>query len=282
MSLKIYFKNLVKYIRTGGSWDGAPVVKMSVSYSMPNERFKDKKVLVTGGGTGIGLAIANAFLAEGAEVLIVGRRASVLDNVKKTVNNEKLHTMVWDIADIPNIKTNFETALKEMSGFDIFINNAGVFEIVNYASCPEETYDKIVNINTKALYYLISEETKHFIGTKMNGHIINISSIDGIFAYTNPYSISKWGVNCITRSFAKELIPHGVTVNAIAPGAVITDILHDEHRRNVMDDAYNSQNPSGRYTLVEEIAALALFLSSGSACNINGQIIAVDGGKTIL
>lgn len=282
MSLKNYIKNLFKYIRTGGKWEGAPIVKVGVSYTLPNERFSGKKVLVTGGGTGIGLAIAKAFLAEGAEVLIAGRRAEVLDSVKNEMCNSKLHTMVWDISDIQNIKANLVAALNEMQRIDIFINNAGVYEDVNYDNCDEEIYDKILNINTKALYYMLSEQAKYCLSNKLPSHIVNITSIDGIAAYANPYSISKWGANGITKGFAKELIKHGITVNGIAPGPVVTDILHDTSKRDVMENAYKASNPSKRYTLVEEVAALTLFLASGSANNITGQVIAVDGGRSIL
>lgn len=280
--IKQYIKNFIKYLRAGGKYEGTPIVKVGVSYTLPNERFKGKKVLVTGGGTGIGLAIAKAFLDEGAEVMIVGRRLTVLDDVKKQLDNDRLHTMVWDIADIQRMEKNFETALNIMSNFDVFVNNAGVYEDVRYDDCREDVYDQILSVNTKALYYILSQQAKYATANHVPCHIINITSIDGICAYANPYSISKWGANGITRAFAKELVKYGITVNGIAPGPVVTDILHDAGRIDVMENAYKASNPSGRYTLVEEVAALALFLASGATNNIIGQIIAIDGGRTIL
>lgn len=281
MGVKKYIKNFIKYIRTGGKWDGAPIVKVGVSYTLPNERFSGKKVLVTGGGTGIGLAITKAFIAEGADVLIVGRRATILDNVASEMNNDRLHTMVWDVADIPNIGKNFEKAEKLLGGFDVFINNAGICIDCNYLDCTEEIFDKTLDINTKALYYLMIEQAKY---CREHGaeHVVNITSITGLYARANPYSISKWGANCVTEAFAKELIRYRTTVNAVAPGAVVTEIMDSYKGIDVAKDAYYSVNPSKRYTLVEEIAALTLFLSSGAANNITGQIIAVDGGRSIL
>lgn len=282
MSLKKYIKNFIKYIRTGGKWEGAPIIKMGVSYTLPSERFKGKNVLVTGGGTGIGLAISKAFLDEGAKVLIVGRRESVLLEAQKEIGNNLLYTMVWDIADISHMSSNFAKAISMLGGIDVFVNNAGVCYDCHYTDCKEEIFDKTLDINTKALYYMMVEQAKYCREKNSQVHIVNITSVTGIYSRANPYSISKWGANCITLAFAKELIQYSTTVNAVAPGAVVTEIMDSYQGVDVTKDAYFEANPSKRYTMVEEIAALTLFLASDSANNMTGQIIAVDGGRSIL
>ena len=279
MGVKRYIKNLLRYIKTGGEWQGPPIVKVSVSFTQPNHRFEGKKVLVTGGSSGIGKEIAKEFLSEGAEVVITGRRKELLELACCDLKSSKLHPIVWDVSDVKEMHSNFEQAIKIIGGCDIVVNNAGVCVI---DKIDENAYDRQCDVNTKGLYFLCREVGQYMITNKIRGHIINITSIAGIKSAADPYSISKWGANCLTKGFAKDLIANGIVVNAVAPGNVITNIHSGYKGLNIEDNAYCVVHPSKRYTLVEEVASLVLFLASESANNIVGQVIAVDGGRTIL
>ena len=125
MNIKKYIQNLIKYIKSGG------VVYVNVNTINPSERFKNKRVLVTGGTSGIGLEVAKEFLAEGAEVMITGRRQDILNSTEAELGylyNGKIHTIVWDVANVEDAKSKLKEVSRVMNGIDIIINNAGIYE----------------------------------------------------------------------------------------------------------------------------------------------------------
>lgn len=269
------FKSLIKRVLLGGK---PQIVKVTLNTIAPSERFVGKKVLVTGGSSGIGLEIAKEFLAEGAEVMITGRNMERLEEAKQKLNNEKLKIIDWDVADVSSLDTKFVEAVAEMGQIDIFINNAGVYEASPWNEIKEKEYDKVNDINCKGLFFMCQQEAEYFLNNNIKGKIVNINSIAGIKSGYDAYSVSKWGSVCITRSLAAKMAPHGIVVNGIAPGNVVTNIHDGVRGKDVMDNAYMPQHKTNRYTLVEEIASMALYLSSDMASNIIGQVIAIDGG----
>lgn len=278
MNIKKYIQNLIKYIKSGG------VVYVNVNTINPSERFKNKRVLVTGGTSGIGLEIAKEFLAEGAEVTITGRRQEVLDKIKSELSilyNNKIHTIVWDVANVSDAKSKLREVSRVMNGIDIIINNAGIYESAAWNQVTEDSYDRVNDINAKGLFFMCQAEGDYFINNHIKGRIVNINSIAGIKSGFDPYSVSKWSSVCITKSIAKVLVKHGIVVNGIAPGNVVTNIHDGVRGKNVNDNAYMPSHLTERYTLVEEIASMALYLSSDMATNIIGQVIAIDGGWTL-
>lgn len=278
MKIKRYIRNLIKYLKGGG------VVYVSVNTVNPLDRFKNKRVLVTGGTSGIGLEISKEFLAEGAEVMITGRRQEVLDRTKselRTSYNDRIHTIVWDVANVPDAKSKLDEVSKVMNGIDIIINNAGIYESAAWNQVTEDSYDRVNDINAKGLFFMCQAEGEYFIDNHIKGRIVNINSIAGIKSGFDPYSVSKWSSVCITKSIAKVLVKHGIVVNGIAPGNVVTNIHDGVRGKNVNDNAYMPSHLTERYTLVEEIASMALYLSSDMATNIIGQVIAIDGGWTL-
>lgn len=168
-----------------------------------------------------------------------------------------------------------------MSGIDIIINNAGIYESDAWNQVSEESYDRVNDINAKGLFFMCQAEGDYFISNKIQGRIVNINSIAGIKSGFDPYSVSKWGSVCITKSIAKVLVKHGIVVNGIAPGNVVTNIHDGVRGKDVKDNAYMPSHLTQRYTLVEEIASMALYLSSDMATNMIGQVIAIDGGWTL-
>lgn len=254
------------------------IVKVTLSTVAPSERFTGKKVLVTGGGSGIGFEIAKEFLAEGAEVMITGRNKERLEEAKQKLNNPKVKVMDWDVADVKELDEKFVTAVEVMGAFDIFINNAGIYAASPWNQIKEEEYDKVSDINCKGLFFMCQHEADYFLKNNIKGKIVNINSIAGLKSGFDAYSVSKWGSMCITRSLAAKMAPYGIVINGIAPGNVVTNIHDGVRGKNVMDNAYMPQHKTNRYTLVEEIASMALYLSSDMASNIIGQVIAIDGG----
>ena len=257
------------------------VVYVNVFTVKANERFAGKTVLVTGGSSGIGLAIAKKFLDEKANVIITGRNADSLDKTRKELNNKNLYSLVWDISDINIINSKFEEALSFTGQIDIFVNNAGVFEVDSWDKISPEMFDRVNDTNNKGLFFMCQHEGRYFVENKIQGRIINICSIAGLLSEFNPYSVSKWGSVCITKGLAKQLVKYGIIVNGIAPGNVVTNIHAGVRGKNVNDNAYMPSHKTNRYTLVEEVAELATYLAGGASSNIVGQIIAIDGGWTL-
>lgn len=278
MNIKKYIQNLIKYIKNGG------VVYVNVNTINASDRFKNKRVLVTGGTSGIGLEVAKEFLAEGAEVMITGRHLEVLDKIKTELSilyYDKIHTSIWDVANVSDAKLKLDEVSKVMNGIDIIINNAGIYESSAWNQVTEDSYDRVNNINAKGLFFMCQAEGEYFINNHIKGRIVNINSIAGLKSGFDPYSVSKWSSVCITKSIAKVLVKHGIVVNGIAPGNVVTNIHDGVRGKNVKDNAYMPSHLTERYTLVEEIASMALYLSSDMATNIIGQVIAIDGGWTL-
>lgn len=268
-------KSIIKKVLLGGK---KTIVKITLNTVSPNNRFVGKKVLVTGGSSGIGLEIAKEFLAEGAEVMITGRNKGRLEEAKQNLNNPLLKTIEWDVADVKLLDTKFVAAVSEMGQIDIFINNAGIYEVSAWNQIKEDEFDRVNDINSKGLFFMCQQEAEYLKSNGIKGRIVNINSIAGIKSGFDAYSVSKWGSVCITRSLAAMMAPYGIVVNGIAPGNVVTNIHDGVRGKDVMDDAYMPQHKTKRYTLVEEIASMALYLSSDMASNIIGQVIAIDGG----
>ena len=266
-----YVKHFYHYMRDGGA------SYITVSYVTPSEQFKGKKVLVTGGSSGLGLAIAKAFAAEKADVLICARKQTNIDSAIEEIGLANVKGMVWDIADVKSINSNMTKALALMGKIDVFINCAGVSSFKGGMS-TEEMYDYIVDINTKGLYFMCKAEGDYLVREKIQGKIINITSKAGELKQADPYTLSKWGANSITQGFARKLALHHINMNGIAPGCVPTNITAELQSHIDTDNMFRQEHNTHRFTTPEEIAYVALFLASDSAKNIVGQIIAVDGG----
>jgi NAD(P)-dependent dehydrogenase (short-subunit alcohol dehydrogenase family) len=274
-SIKRYFSNFIKFLKAGG------VSYVNVSLVLPSGQLSGKTIFVSGGTSGIGLGIAKLFLAEGATVIISGRNQQKLSETEQTFGNPHLHTVCWDISDEKVAVSMIQKIVAEVGPVDIFVNNAGVYESASWDKVTPEMYDKVIDTNQRGLYFMCQSEGRYFVENGRKGKIINITSIAGILTGFNPYNVSKWGATCITKGLAKELITKGVIVNGIAPGNVVTNIHAGVRGKKVEDNAYTSQHLTKRYTLVEEVATLALYLASDAANNVVGQVIAIDGGWTL-
>lgn len=254
------------------------IVRLNITYNTPNARFKGKKVMVTGGTSGIGLAIAKAFLAEGADVIICARKKDGLDKTLASINNSRLNSLQLDIADVDAIEEKIEHAANLLGHIDIFINAAGVSAFAE-DSMTEKMYDYICDINQKGLFFINKYEGDYLINNHIEGKIINLTSKAGERISFDPYTLSKWGANSITKGNARRLAPYHINVNGIAPGRVPTNITAELQQYVGSDNVYTPNHSTKRFTMPEEVAETAMFLASGAANNIVGQIIVMDGGS---
>src|ERR1700733_4150924 len=238
--------------------------------------------VVTGAGRGIGRAIALKFAAAGAGVVCVSRRG---ENSEKVANEtgapgRKAWACAVDVADSAAVSAAAVKILADCGKVDILVNNAGVTRDGLLMRMSDEDWDTVLNTNLKGAFFF----TKAFFRTfakQRAGRIINISSVIGLIgnAGQSNYAASKAGLIGFTQSVARELAGRGVTVNAIAPGFIETDMtseLNAELKANIL-----KQIPLGKFGSVDDIAGAALFLASPAARYITGQVLTVDGGMVM-
>lgn len=245
--------------------------------------FKGKNALVTGGGRGIGRAIAMELGALGANVAI--NYASSESEARETADEiEKLGVKALAIkADVSNsedVKKMFETIASNLGSIDILVNNAGITRDGLLIRMSDEDFDRVIAINLKGSFNCIKYASKYMIKQRY-GKIVNIASIAGICGNAGQcnYAASKSGVIGLTKSAAKELAGRHITVNAIAPGIIttsMTDVVPDKIKNEYMDNI-----PLKRFGKPEDVAHLAAFLCSSDSDYITGQVINIDGGMVM-
>lgn len=244
---------------------------------------QSKKVaIVTGGGSGIGLAIAQKLAAEGITTIIAGRDQEKLNNALTEIG-ENCHAMTCDLANLAGIPAFVEEVLKLFGRIDILVNNAGINMKKDFTEVTDEDFLQIVNTNVCAVFALSREVVKHMQSRK-SGSIINISSMAAQYGLPRviAYSASKSAIDGMTRAMASELSPMGIRVNAIAPGFIETAMTakafnSDPARR----DKALGRTPMGYMGKPEDIGDAAVFLASDSAKYITGVVLPVDGGNSI-
>ena len=269
--LGIKIKNLIKYINCGG------VVYVNISQINYDGILKGKNILVTGGSSGIGYAIARKCVNEGARVVITGRNKDKLDAIREKFHSNNLFVLEWDVSNSKLSKEKTEEVARILGGLDIVFNNAGIYTAKAFLEIKEEDWDDVLDTNAKGLFFVCQAVSEYFIKKGKCGKIINIASNRGILGDYGPYGMSKWGVVGLTKGLGRDLISDGIIVNGIAPGITATDI----NGIKVEENAFSSEPRNKRIGLPEEIAELALFLASDAANNIVGQVIVCDGGTSL-
>jgi len=237
----------------------------------------EKKALITGAGRGIGKAIAELFLASGAEVWGLGTKEpeDLHECVEKSAG--KLHWITADLSKLNEIDTVIENAIKESGGFDVLVNNAGITKDNLSFRMSFDEWQKVIDINLSAAFFVSRTVARDMI-RKRKGSIINMSSVIGIHGNGGQanYAASKAGLIGITKSLANEVASRGVRVNAIAPGFIETDmtaVLPQEVKQKMLDVV-----PLKRSGKPEDVANAALFFASDVSSYITGQVLPVDGG----
>jgi meso-butanediol dehydrogenase/(S,S)-butanediol dehydrogenase/diacetyl reductase len=254
-------------------------------------RFEGKTVVVTGGNKGIGYAIAERFSAEGANLVI----ASVEEQVHEAATSlrasgAKVLPVLSDVSDIEAVKALYDTAEAEFGGIDVSIQNAGIITIAKIEDLTEDEWDKTMDVNTKGVFLCCQEAIRRMRKSGKGGRLISTASGQARqgFIYTPHYAASKFGVVGITQSLAREVAEEGITVNAICPGIIETDMwdyndrvwgqmLGDYGPGELMAD-WVQNIPMKRAGQGKDVAGLVAFLASDDATYITGQTINVDGG----
>ncbi|MFQ0812526.1 3-oxoacyl-ACP reductase [Brucella anthropi] len=248
-------------------------------------RFENKVAIVTGGGTGIGAAVARRIVAEGGKVALIGRRPEPLRAVAEETGAA---VFAADAADTASMKAAVSAIAEQFGGIDILIANAGGHGVGPTITMSDETWEQAIRLNLNTAFVSARETLPHLIRSK--GNIVVLSSIAGLFAGPDAvgYVTMKHGCIGLAKSLARDYGRFGVRTNTVCPGWVATamadeqmEVLVEKHKLGSIAEAYalvTRDVPLGRPATAEEVANAVCFLACGEAAMINGAILTVDGG----
>jgi len=245
-------------------------------------QLSDKTAIVTGASRGIGAAIARKFCGQGANVMLCSRSAESVAAIADSLSREgwNAKSTQADISNKADVEALVDLTLQEFSRVDILVNNAGVTRDALFMRMKDEDWDTVLQTNLTGTAYCMRAVIRPMLRQK-NGRIINISSVIGLMGNAGQanYAASKAGIIGLTKSIAKEVGRRGITVNAIAPGFITTDMtvkLSEQDQQKILDII-----PMGCFGGPEDVAETALFLASDVARYITGQVIQIDGGMVM-
>ena len=251
-------------------------------------RLKNKVAIITGGSRGIGRATSSMFARQGAAVVVNFRENS--DKASQVV--EEIHKaggraipVQADVSDKSAVSAMVEKTISQFGQIDILINNAGIFLHGTVLTTLDKDLDQLIAINLKGIFHCVQAVAPHMMKHGY-GKIVNVSSIAALattVANTTAYATTKAAVNVLTKRMAFELSPHGINVNSVAPGFILTDMTRRQGERKAMEERFartREKTLLKRNGEPEDIAHVILFLSTDEASFITGQILLVDGGRT--
>ena len=253
-------------------------------------RLKDRSALITGAGRGIGRAIAVAYAKEGADLFLCATREETLKETEKlaSVYGRRIELFPGDISDRPAMQGMVDQMLDQFGTIDILVNNAGIYKPAKFVDYEYEDFDRIMKVNVYGTFNVTQFVLRHML-ERQQGKIVNIASTAGKWASMNQsaYNTSKHAMVGMTRCVALETAAAGITVNAICPGVVETDMVNsfrDDHSKILgippesALDFVKARIPMGRWLAPEEIAHLAIYLASSESDGMTGQSILLDAG----
>jgi 3-hydroxybutyrate dehydrogenase len=256
---------------------------------------KGKTALVTGSTSGIGQGIAEAFAAQGANIVLNGfGRADDIEALRAKIAGDHGVTVRYDAADMTRpdtIEAMIKKAVGEFGAVDILVNNAGIQHVAPIDEFPADKWDAVIAINLVASFHTIRHALPRMKSRKW-GRIINIASAHALVAspFKSAYVAAKHGIAGLTKTVALEVAEQGITVNAICPGYVRTPLVERQipdtakargiTEAQVVKDVLLAAQPTKQFVTVEQIASLASYLASDAAASITGAILSVDGGWT--
>ena len=271
----------------GGSAPNGIVHRLDARVGDIVTRLKGKVAIVTGGGSGIGRAIALALVAAGAKVAVLGRRRELLENVVKQVSEGggEATAVIGDVARESDARKAADETEKAFGRIDVLVNNAGALSVSTIDSISEEEWDRVMATNLKGPF-LMSRSVLPAMRRAGGGSIINVGSVLGLVAMRDraAYCASKGGVTLLTKAMALDHAHEKIRVNCICPAIVETDLIRDlfsktEEGRQTRDARMRTL-PLGRFGKPADIAGLAVFLASEESSWMTGVAVPVDGGLT--
>lgn len=274
MNFVLFIKRLARYV-----FYGQPVINNNVTAKIsllaPAQQLVGKKIIVTGGGRGLGYAMAKKFIDEGASVLIAGRNGQILKE-----SAEKLHCnyLTLDVS-CPNTFQNFiQEADKILNGVNVLVNNAGIsLHEKDYSKVTIESFDKQIATNMRGGFFLMQKFVELLLSKGEKGTILFTSSETGETVDERPYGWTKAAINSLVQGMAYKLAKEGFRINAVAPGITASDMTGLSADGNL----YYTGNIVDRVYLPEEVAEVAAFLVSDVSSCLNGQILCCNNGKTL-
>jgi NAD(P)-dependent dehydrogenase (short-subunit alcohol dehydrogenase family) len=239
---------------------------------------KGKRVLITGGASGIGAATAARFLEEGSKVCILDRDEAACKKTRHELP-EISEAIIADVTDLMQVEAALADAVRVMDGVDVLINNAGISVRHKFLEITPEEWDRVIAVNLTGVFY-VARTAAQFMAEQGAGVILQTASTNGImgYPYYADYNATKAGVIELTRSMALELAPK-IRVCAVAPGYVLTPMQRAEYTDAMLEEV-NQKIPLRRHAKPEEIAALFAFLASDDAAYATGHVYTMDGGET--
>ncbi|MDO8534039.1 MAG: 3-oxoacyl-ACP reductase family protein [Xanthobacteraceae bacterium] len=250
-------------------------------------RLEGKVAIVTGAARGIGLACAQRFVAEGAKVVLADIDEKAGASAAKKLGASACFVRC-DVGDSHEAIDLVETTCKAFGGVDVLVNNAGIMHGADFLELEEADFDRVLRVNLKGAFLVGQAAARKMVeqvkAGKKPGAIINMSSINSVVAIPNqlPYCVSKGGLAQLTRVMALALSSHGIRVNAIGPGSIMTDMLAAVAADRSAKHRLLSRTPLGRIGTPDEIAAIAVFLASDDASYVTGETVFADGGRLAL
>jgi gluconate 5-dehydrogenase len=236
-----------------------------------------RRALVTGSGSGIGLALAKGLAACGARVVLNGRDGAKLEAAKAEIPGATTH--VFDVTDTNAVAAGIERIESQEGPIDILVNNAGIQRRAPLDEMPEETWREVMATNLDAVFFMGKEVAKRMI-PRGEGKIINICSLTSEVARPTiaPYATAKGGVRMLTKAMCADWARHGLQINGIGPGYFKTEMNTALIQNPDFNAWVEKRTPAGRWGEVEELQGVCIFLASDASSYVNGQVIYVDGG----
>jgi len=239
---------------------------------------KDKRVLITGGASGIGAATAARFLEEGSQVCVLDRDGNACGEIRRQLP-ALAEAIIADVTDLMQVEAAFADAVRVMDGVDVLINNAGISIRHKFLDITPEEWDRVIAVNLTGVFYVAQTAARN-MWERGSGVILQTASTNGVmgYPYYADYNATKAGVIELTKSMALELAPK-IRVCAVAPGYVLTPMQRAEYTDEMLDEV-NRKIPLRRHAKPEEIAALFAYLASDDAAYATGHVFTMDGGET--